>query len=161
MQVVNQCDNSILINDIDLIIPFSSTGEPFEIDPDLVERSTILHVCLAKKMIVDASKEKGVPGAYTRHQAMLSAEDQYRNADKVPEPKYNLKAKKESFSSDKTYAIWHGPAFDYGGYANMNRRFMFGLNAMGDQIKYRELPSMKDAGSAISYPSPASSRDRR
>lgn len=149
MRVINQCDNSICINDIDLIIPFSSTGESFEIDSELVERSTILHVCLAKGMIVDASKEKGVPGAYTRHQAMLVSEDQYRHPDRVPKPKNGSKQDKESFPSDKTYAIWHGPAFDFGGYANMNRRFMFGLDKMGDQIKYKELPSMKDAGPEI------------
>jgi glycosyltransferase involved in cell wall biosynthesis len=145
MDVINQCDNSIYINDIDLIIPFSSTGEPFEVDPELVERSTILHICLAKRMIVDASKEKGVPGEYTRHQAMLSREDQFRHPDGM-EPKKNPKSKKEDFPADNTYAIWHGPAFDFGGYANMNRRFMFGLNEMGDHIRYKELPSMKDAG---------------
>lgn len=41
-------------------------------------------------------------------------------------------------------ALWHGPAQDAGGYARMNRKFMFGLSDAKVNLKYETLPSLKD-----------------
>jgi hypothetical protein len=43
--------------------------------------------------------------------------------------------------------IWHGPASDAGGYARMNRKFMFGLSEAGVNVRYESIPSLQDMDS--------------
>jgi glycosyltransferase involved in cell wall biosynthesis len=146
MKVINQCDNSIYLNDIDLIVPFNAQGKPFEIDEKLVKRSVVLATCLASGMLADEKQEGAMPGAYTRRQQMLSREDQYRNPGPKPVP---TRKKKKIAPRDEVCAFWTGPAYDYGGYANMNRRFMFGLEDRGDIIKYIPMDSLRDADAEL------------
>lgn len=146
MKVINSTGSSIYLDDIDVIVPYSRDGRPYEIPDDQAKRSIVLAVCLGQERLVDADKEQGVPGAYQKRKAVLSREDQYRHPpEKQPEPP------RKSFvpPTEDVCAVWTGPAYDYGGYANMNRRFMFGLDELGAVINYEEIPSIKDADSEI------------
>lgn len=51
----------------------------------------------------------------------------------------------EEFARDGSMSIvWTGPVSDHGGYAQMNRKFMFGLSDMGANVKYDPVVSMDD-----------------
>lgn len=51
----------------------------------------------------------------------------------------------EQYGKDGTMSvIWTGPAQDFGGYASVNREFMFGLSKRGVHVKYDMLVSMND-----------------
>jgi len=138
MQVINQCDNSVYLNDIDIIVPFDPTGRPFEIPDHLAKKSIILAVSLAKGMLSDPEKGEATPGAFAKRKSMLCDDAPKLGPD---EPK---KLKNEIFP-EATYAVWHGPSCDYGGYANMNRRFMFGLRERGVKLRYDKISSINDA----------------
>lgn len=141
MKVVNQCDNSVYLNDVDVIVPFSQDGTPFEISDDVANKSITLSICLAKGMLFDVEKGTAMPGAFMKKKSMLCDDNPRLPQDAI----LNEDKKPMEFFPDDVYAAWHGPAYDYGGYANMNRRFMFGLNEAGVRIRYDKIQSINDA----------------
>jgi glycosyltransferase involved in cell wall biosynthesis len=145
MKVINQCDNSIYLNDVDVIVPFNPASTPFEIDDDTADKSVALAVCLANGMLAKEGQEGAMAGAFNKRRAVLSTEDQYRN----PPPRGEPARKEPEPAREEVCATWHGPGFDYGGYANMNRRFMFGLSDMGDLIRYEKVESLNDADAEL------------
>jgi len=140
MRVVNQCDNSVYLNDVDLIIPFNPDGVPFEIDDAVAKKSVTLSICLAKGMVSDVEKGVSMPGAYLRKKSVLCDD-----LPKLPEDAIRDAKTDKEFFPDQIYTAWHGPSFDYGGYANMNRRFMFGLQDLGVCVRYDKIASINDA----------------
>lgn len=146
MQVINTSNNSIYINDIDLIIPFNSENKPFEIDDLMADKSITLAYCIANGMIADVSNGENImPGLFHKKQSIIVSDDHFHHNNIIDISTKKHKKQILSFTEDKIYSAWHGPAYDFGGYARMNRKFMFGLSDIGACIRYDDLPSMNDA----------------
>lgn len=171
MRVLNITESTVFLNDIDVTIIYSRTREPFDIPDQLARKSQLLKFAIRSKMLLDVTN--GVPAVipkyepageipvdpdspYFRKQAMLAKDDHAAPGAAVPQtiktPIYDPKTSaKEGPSALDLYrdtglmsVRWHGPATDAGGYARMNRRFMFGLDEIGVNVKYDPIASLTD-----------------
>lgn len=71
--------------------------------------------------------------------------------DRVPQPPPIQKLQAHEESAAENYrndgelsVVWTGPACDAGGYARMNRKFMYGLQERGVRVHYEHIESLND-----------------
>lgn len=171
MKIINISEGPIYLDDVNISLPYTGRYEPIDI-PDLKAiRSNTLRFCIAAKYCLDATKEipslddieKAKVDFKTRlaeSEAQVSKYEKVKNTfvdDVRPNvPQHNItpqgipvcKIAKEAFQKDgQMSVVWTGPASDGGGYARMNRKFMFGLAEKGINIRYDYLPSIDDMDS--------------
>ena len=169
MKLINVSQEPIYLDDINIVIPYTSDKRITEIADSSSRRSRALAVMLHTGRIIDVTK--GIPdplpefkpkviqpdpeSPYFSKQAMLSRDD---HGPKQPETistvspfaaKQRIAYEKlpsavALFESGTVSAAWTGPACDAGGYARMNRKFMFGLSSTGCSIRYDKLDSIND-----------------
>jgi len=167
MKVLNISETTVFLDDINVAIIYSRKHEPFEISDQIARKSVNLKFALKMKMLLDVTE--GVPDVipkapdiaemlhdpespFFKREAILSKDDH----NPVPPPTTISKAPIYQPVPDgpdayqiyketgKINVIWHGPAMDAGGYARMNRKFMFGLDDQGVNVRYDNLPSLQD-----------------
>jgi len=168
MRVLNVTESTVFLNDIDVTVIYSRNREPFEIPDQLALKSQLLKFALRTGMLLNVTN--GIPSVipkyqpeieipidpespYFQKQAMLAKEDHREpNAPVVQSIKMpSHKSIREGPSAIDVWkdtgimsVRWHGPATDAGGYARMNRRFMFGLDEIGVNVKYDPIASLSD-----------------
>jgi len=171
MKIVNVSEGPIYLDDIGFLLPYTGNYEAIEV-PDLKAiRSNTLRYCIAGDYVIDASKGypsedkiKSVKEKFrSRLQEMESQTSRYDKlkASFVDERRPNLprqnerpkalvgipeskEAKKEFDEDGKISVVWTGPTMDFGGYARMNRKFMFGLSEKGINLRYDIQESVND-----------------
>lgn len=168
MKVLNVSESTIYLDDINIAVIYSRKKKPFEIENRIAKKSKNLRWALKKGLLVDVTK--GVPDVlpkpaqldteiavpppeieepeslYERRKSLLSTADPVLPSDAPPKPKPTKmkKAIEEYKETGQMSVVWTGPVTDAGGYANMNRQFMFGLRDLGVNLKYDALASMND-----------------
>lgn len=172
MRVLNITESTVFLDDIGVAVIYSRNKEPFEIADQLANKSRRLKFAIRTGMLLDVTK--GVPAdvpkwqpvlevpadpesPYVRKQSMLVKEDHLTpGSPSVPEvvkraiydPHSSSKKGPTAYEVWKNTGImnvrWHGPTTDAGGYARMNRRFMFGLRDTGVNVKHDPIPSLTD-----------------
>lgn len=168
MKIINISEGPIYLDDINISLPYTERYDVIDV-PDLkAVRSNTLRFCIAAKYCIDASRsvpsKEDIESTKAIFKARLAeAEAQTSKYEKtkdmlVKEIRPNThgrtssyegiptcKVAKESWKQDgKMSAVWTGPAFDSGGYARMNRKFMFGLSERDVGIRYDQIPSIDD-----------------
>lgn len=176
MKVLNVSESTVFLDDINIAVIYDRHRKPFEIVDSLARKSRTLQAALDAKVLVDVTN--GVPegkidvlvnpdAPYFKKQGMLVKDD--RSVPTAPTgaapsntinsyPSYStLKSVAEGPTALEVYketgqlsALWSGPAHDAGGYARMNRKFMFGLAEKGVNLRYELLQSMPDMDPATS-----------
>lgn len=164
MKVLNISETTVFLDDINVAVIYNRKGEAFEIPENLAKKSQNLRFAIREKLLLDvtagmpelpaADVSRDPSSPFFQKQAMLSKVDHgfVPPASIATSKPYNpIKAMNEGPTAAEVYkqtkqisAIWHGPATDAGGYARMNRKFMFGLSEAGINMKYEPLPSMSD-----------------
>ena len=168
MKIINVSEGPIYLDDINIALPYTGRHDIIDI-PDLKAlRSNTLRFCIAGKYCLDASKkvpsEQEIKNAQTEFKARLSeaeaqpskyeklksllVDDTKPNIPKRPASYHGIpvcKVAKESFKQDgKMSVVYSGPATDAGGFSRMNKRFMFGLEDKGVNLRYDLTPSIDD-----------------
>jgi glycosyltransferase involved in cell wall biosynthesis len=151
MKILNFSDSTIVLDDINVSIPYSRNREPFEIPERMASRSRLLKSCLASgviKEVKDGDPASLIPdpnSPYFQKQAMLSRNDPVSVGIPIPSvPNDIVQPALDDYKQGKMHVVWTGPATDAGGYARMNRKFMFGLSDRGVNVNYANLTSMND-----------------
>lgn len=174
MKVVNVSEGPIFLDDIGCLLSFDRAYTPHEIPDAKAAKSHALRYVITSHMAVDVSsgtvtreqldeahakfKQRVAdmmsrPSKYEEQQSMLSKDDHSRHVGESEPHQSKIRprgdgrsAKKEFQQTGNVSLVWTGPAHDYGGYARMNRRFMFGLDDVGVSVKHEVLDSMRDVG---------------
>ena len=165
MKLVNVSEGPVVLDDIGDIVLYDSKYEPYEIQDGRAKRSRSLRHALALRLIVDVTdampsnqeleelKEKcrqriatanahsSSDSAFARKQSILVSDEPKLNKAPLQDPP---SPPRDNEDPDKLSVVWTGPARDAGGFARMNRQFMFGLEKMGMRVKYDDLRSMQD-----------------
>lgn len=149
---MNLTEGTVVLDDITTAVIYTRSRETVDIPDSLARKSKDLRFALRERMLLDVTK--GVPAdlpksAFDARQSILTTMDKpigkdFRHAS-VPT---RMSGEESAFGRYKAgkgaSVVWTGPAADAGGYARMNRKFMFGLADMGVSLHYEELPSMGD-----------------
>lgn len=170
MKVLNISETTVFLDDINVAVIYSRKADKIiEIADNIARKSLNLKYALKMKLLLDVTD--GVPDVipkapeaetteiqpdpqspFFQRQALLTKDDH----NPVPQPQtislapiYQPTAEgptaKDIYKeTGQMSAIWHGPAMDAGGYARMNRKFMFGLSEAGVNVKYESMPSLQD-----------------
>lgn len=173
MKVVNVSEGPIFLDDVGVLISYTSDYKPIEIPENKARKSKALAYVIASSMVVDITDGKKTisdidtakdafkkrlaadimkVSKFEEQQSLLSKADHSAHVGEevkhVPTMTTRLdsdrSAKKEFRESGKVSIVWTGPASDAGGYARMNRKFMMGLEAQGVDVKYDQLQSLND-----------------
>ena len=168
MKVLNVTESTVFLDDINMPVYYTRTNETTDIPEALAQKSKTLRMAMQEGMILDVTQ--GIPAVIPRYEnkprhiaadpespyfkkkAMLTEVDHSKKAGDntvKTRPAYNIRSEEthavEQYGRDgQMSVIWGGPAQDAGGYARMNRKFMFGLSDLGVQVRYDTLPSMPD-----------------
>ena len=160
MKVLNTSEATVILDDINVMVVYSRQRIPQDIPDHLAKRSQNLRLALHRNMLIDVTN--GIPeklpvpaqiqalepspdSPFFRKQAMLSRDD---HADAPISPKPPKKVAKSAFEefrkSGAMSVVWGGPSRDGGGFARLNRKFMFGLTEMGVDVCHELIPSIAD-----------------
>lgn len=168
MKVLNICKTTVFLHDIDIAVTYSREKIPIEIPDKLARMSQNLKWAMMHDYVIDVTK--GIPdilpvfdenkylvpdpeSPYFKRQSMLSRDDhnpRHEPALAAAPPQirpleYTTATAMEVYRAEgKMSAIWTGPAEDAGGYARMNREFMFGMADKDVNIQYDCTPSVND-----------------
>lgn len=168
MKIINISEGPVFLDDISFSLPYTGRYEIIEI-PDLKAiRSNTLRFCLAAKYCLDATKrlptEEEISNAKQEFKNRLAESESFSSKYEkmkdglVQDSRPNLpqrpsvfhgipscKVAKEQFREDGSMSVvWTGPTQDGGGYARMNRKFMFGLSEKGIRVRHDHTPSIDD-----------------
>jgi glycosyltransferase involved in cell wall biosynthesis len=153
MKVLNLTEGTVVLGDITTPVAYSRNREPIEIPDDLARSSKDLRYALGARMLLDVTKgipdELPKPISFDTKKSILTTMDKPFKADPrctaVPMRLDGTGSAFTQYKQDrKMSVVWTGPAADAGGYARMNRKFMFGLDRAGVKVNYEVLPSMGD-----------------
>lgn len=139
MKLLNLGETTVFLDDINLYVPYSKTNTPTEIAEERASGSRTLAAALAQGFLLDVTN--GIP-------AVLPVKKDSVHSVYVPDsvftPEYDAI---KCFKEDGTMSvIWTGSATDASGYSNLNRRFMFGLQEAGVNLKYHPTAALKELG---------------
>lgn len=173
MKVLNVSESTVFLDDINFAVIYTRKNEPVEIPDALAKKSRTLKAAIQQHMLIDVTNgipdviPKYAPpkqiqpdpeSPYFKKQAMLS-KDEHNGPKTAVSPLHSMiqdlaaasalpdigESAIQAFKdSGKISCLWSGPAADAGGYARMNRKFMFGLAEMGVHVKYDQLASIND-----------------
>lgn len=161
MKVLNVSEQTVFLDDINIAITYNRSNEPIEIPNKLARSSKTLRVALQLEMLIDVTdgipdiipkydpKPAVDPGSpFLKRQGMLSNNDHNPPPAKPEKNKSPMRHGKSAFDiykeEGKISIAWSGPSRDAGGYARMNREFMFGLEKRGVSLYHDPVPSMQD-----------------
>lgn len=161
MKILNVCETTLYLDDINVAVLYSRDGTPQDIEDAVARKSRNLKWAIKQGMLLDVTKgapnplperrqflsESAKESPHARRESVLVRDDHFPHADDAPKssPKpEGLPSAMDLYREGKMSVVWTGPCGDAGGYARMNRRFMFGLQDKGVQVKYDLLPSMDD-----------------
>jgi glycosyltransferase involved in cell wall biosynthesis len=158
MKILNLIDTTLLLDDIDVAVTYSRDKTPQEIDDKLAFRSKHLSYAIKQGFLIDVTK--GVPAElpkppiqlgdpsnspFFKRESALVSDAPRTESDRARPQAEPCRAAKEEWAKDGRMSIaWHGPASDAGGYAKMNREFMYGLDKKGVALRYDPVTSMDD-----------------
>ena len=123
MKVLNLCDTSIILDDINVVVPYSRHRDPQEIEERLVRRSRTLSTALKEGLLMDVTK--GMPETLPpikpfgvsakQRESVLVKDDHFKHYDgqeSHPKPRKGAgPSALADYKSDGTMSIaWTGPA---------------------------------------------------
>jgi len=146
MKIANATDRTLCFSDINLIMVYDRSQEGMEIDDSDVAESKLLQQCIidddvvileadentpvyksivSRKLIIDENKiqvkaEKKSDDGFVK--------DERRNHIHDYTPDKNSSSRLRFLESGMADVSYHGPIFDYGGYARMNRYYALELS---------------------------------
>jgi glycosyltransferase involved in cell wall biosynthesis len=138
MKVLNLGETTVFLDDINVYIQYDKYKRPVEIAPAIASGSRKLHAAIKQGLLLDVSN--GVPDVLP-----------LAKSSKLSNIKPTIFSQAHDairyFKEDGSLCVvWTGPAADASGYANLNRRFMFGLDSSRVLVKYVPLNSYWNAG---------------
>jgi glycosyltransferase involved in cell wall biosynthesis len=189
MKIINLCETTIYLDDINVAILYSRNRLPQDIPDPVAKKSQNLKWAIKNKYIIDVTR--GVPDVlpptrditapaqppeppitqqvdpqspFLKKQSMLVKDDHFNHVQDirpgmalqqppqlVPKPVIEGPSAGDIYrDTGKMNAVWTGPAADFGGYARMNRKFMFGLSENGVNLQYDMLQSLNDVDAETS-----------
>jgi glycosyltransferase involved in cell wall biosynthesis len=172
MKILNVSEGTVYLDDINVAVLYSRNREPQEVEDKVAKKSPNLKSAIKMGLLMDVTngipeklpalmtassledRPEGAESPFIRRQSMLVKDDHFGHVQGGKagdtEPPRESKAKsgpssKDAFLADgKMSVAWSGPSNDAGGYARLNRKFMFGLEDKGVKVAYDFLPSIPD-----------------
>ena len=160
MKVLNLSEGTVFLDDINVAVLYSRDNAPFEIADLDAAGSRALRYAISSGLLMDVTK--GIPteiprkkdagdlksqeSPFLKRQDVLVKDDHSAHGGPMSsKPRLLERSAMQDFRDTSRMSVtWTGPSSDGGGYARMNRRFMFGLEDKGVDVHYDMLPSMAD-----------------